>query len=397
MVIENFNHDNKPAVQTQPRFQVAIFKRLFSALLDYFILAPVVFFISMTVLKNGVSLFKQFPQSIEGREIIFHICLLSLLLFAFIQAIFISIFKGTPGQNILKIQVEFADVNYSRFLQIMIRQVGFVVSPIMLGIPWLAVIYHPQGKTFYERLSESTLFGLVPNDFEIIKPIDRRYIGMSLSTAAFFMIFLFTIQWWNDYQLLLNIPIRGHVAELMKQNQCEPIENVEDSNPISELQILIAMNLVNMVSDDCLNYQLDHSLWKSFSSEAPQLHSLAYFGKFVTARSKETEDEYLSLACKQDKDHEGCYLAKNIEAVDKLKNPYNSPLIAIIKYEKNKKELELLEHWDQIKLVKKYILSERILALDLVSKSNQRQPASTKKPSPQLKQLQDIASQLKEL
>ena len=323
---------------SQPRFQVAIFKRLFSALLDYFILAPIMFFISMTILKNGVSLFKQFPQSVEGREIIFHVCVLSMLLFALIQSVFIYFFKGTPGQNILKIQVEFEDVNYSRFLQIMIRQVGFVISPVLLGIPWLAVVYHPNGKTFYERLSESTLFGFVPNDFEIIKPSERRYIGMSLSTAAFFMIFLFTVQWWTDYQSLLNVPIRGHVADLMNQNQCEQIE---DSNPVSKLQILIAMNLVNMVSDECLNYQLDHNLWKNFSAEAAQLHSLSYFGKFVTAQSKEKEDEYLKLACDNDKDDEGCYLAKNIETVDKLKNPYNSPLIAVIKYEKTKKELDI--------------------------------------------------------
>lgn len=394
MVIENFNHSHTSFSNSQPKHPVALFKRLLSALLDYFILAPIVFFISMSLLKNGVSLFKQFPQSIEGKEVVFHVCLLSLVLFAVIQSVFIYIFKGTPGQNILKIRVEFTDVNYSRFLQILVRQMGFVLSPILLGIPWLAVIYHPQGKTFYERLSESQLFSTVPNDFEIIKPAEKRYIGMSLSTAAFFMIFLFLVQWWTNYESLLNVPVSGHVAELMKQNECEQIE---DSNPVSKLQIMIAMNLVNMVSDECLNYQLDHDLWKNFSSEAPQIRALAYFGKFVTAKLKTQEDEYLKLACEDSIDFEGCYLAKNIESADQLKNSYNSPLIALIKYEKNKKDLADLEHWDQIKMVKKYILSERILALESPLKSDQRQPASQKKPSSQMKELQDIARQLKDL
>lgn len=394
MVIENFNQGHSSFPNPQPKYQVAIFKRLFSALLDYFILAPVVFFISMSLLKNGVSLFKQFPSSNEGREVIFHVCLLSMVLFALTQSLFIYFFKGTPGQNILKIQVEFADVNYSRFLQIMVRQVGFVISPVLLGIPWLAVIYHPNGTTFYERLSESHLFGFVPNDVEIIKPAERRYIGLSLSTAAFFMIFLFIMQWWNSYQSLLNVPVTRHEAEVLRQNGCEELE---DSNPVSKLQIMIAMNLVNMVTDECLNYQLDHDLWKSFSSEAPQIHALAYFGKFVTAKTKEQEDEYLKLACEDASDFEGCYLAKNIESVESLKNPYNSPLIAVIKYEKNKTDLDVIEHWDHIRLVKKYILSERILALETPLKSVQRQPASQKKASSQLKELQDIARLLKEL
>lgn len=394
MVIENFNHTDSTFSKFQPKHSVAIFKRLLSALLDYFILAPIVFFISMTFLKNGVSLFKQFPQSAEAKEVVFHVCLLSLVLFALIQTIFIYFFKGTPGQTILKIQVEFSDVNYSRFLQILVRQLGFVISPVLLGLPWLAVIYHPQGKTFYERLSDSQLFSFVPNDFDVIKPAEKRYIGLTLSTAAFFMIFLFVVQWWANYESLLNIPISGHVADLMKQNECVEIE---DSNPVSKLQIMIAMNLVNMVSDDCLNYQLDHNLWKNFSSEAPQIRALSYFGKFVTAKVKTEEEEYLKLACENSTEFEGCYLAKNIESVDSLKNPYNSPLIALIKYEKNKKDLADLEHWDQIKMVKKYILSERILALDLLNKPDQRQPASQRKSPVRLNELQEIARQLKDL
>lgn len=394
MVIENFNQVYSSNSQQQPKYQVAIFKRLFSALLDYFILAPIVFFISMSLLKNGVSLFKQFPSSVEGREVVVHICLLSLMLFAFIQSLFIYFFKGTPGQNILKIQIEFADVNYSSFLQIMVRQLGFVISPVLMGLPWLAVIYHPRGTTFYERLSESQLYSLIPNDFEIIKPSEKKYIGLSLSTAAFFMIFLFLVQWWSSYQSLLNVPVTGHVADLMKQNSCDQIE---DSNPISKLQILIAMNLVNMVSDECLNYQLDHDLWKNFSSKASHIHALAYFGKYVTAKNKDQESEYLKLACQEPGDFEGCYLAKNIESADSMENSFNSPLIAVIKYEKNKKDLDVLENWDQIKLVKKYILSEKVLALEQSLNSNERQPASQKKYKPGLKELQDIAAQLKDL
>ena len=85
MVIENFNQGHSSFPNSQPKYQVTIFKRLFSALLDYFILAPIVFFISMSMMKNGLSLFKQFPSSAEGREVVFHMCLLSLVLFTFIR------------------------------------------------------------------------------------------------------------------------------------------------------------------------------------------------------------------------------------------------------------------------------------------------------------------------
>ena len=163
MVIENFNQHLESSNNVSSfKYRPAIMKRIFSALLDYFILSPIVFFISMTVLRSGLDLFRQFPESNEAKEIILHICILAMTLFAFLQAVFIYVFDGTPGQIILKIRVEFKSTNYSLFLQIFMRQIGFVISPVFLGIPWLAVIYHPEGKAFYEKTSDSQLFSSVP-------------------------------------------------------------------------------------------------------------------------------------------------------------------------------------------------------------------------------------------
>lgn len=383
MVIENFSQHLESAKNDRPfKYRPAIIKRLFSALLDYFILSPVVFFISMSILRGGLDLFRQYPESSEAKEIIFHVCILTMILFALLQSIFIYAFYGTPGQIILKIRVELKATNYSRFLQIFMRQLGFVFTPVLLGIPWLAVIYHPEGKAFYEKTSDSQLFSSVPNDFELIKENDRKYIGVSLSTASFFVLFLFAVQWWLDYQSLLSLPVSKQVASLMQQNDCEPIQT---KNPISKLQILIAMNLVNMISDQCLDYQLDHDLWKNFSARATEVQSLAYFGKFVTADNKDQEDNYLKLACSVSKDGEGCYLAQNIDQPENLKNASKSALIAIIKYEKDKYEtdradLANLEQWDHVRVIKKYILSEKIIVLtSKPSDPQRRQPASADK------------------
>ena len=384
MVIENFNqYLESTKNENSFKFRPSIMKRVFSALLDYFILSPIVFFISMTLLRSGLEMFRQYPESAEAKEIIFHFCLLAMLLFALLQSVFIFAFYGTPGQIILKIRVEFSPTNYSRFLQILMRQIGFVISPLVLGIPWLAIIYHPEGKAYYEKISDSQLMSSVPNDNELIRDNDRKYIGVSLSTASFFVLFLFSAQWWMDYQSLLNLPMSKHVARLMDQNDCEAIPT---KNSISKLQILIAMNLVDMVTDDCLDFQLDHDLWKNFSSKATEVQSLAYFGKFVTADNKDQEDSYLKLACSMDKNSEGCYLAQNIDQAENLKNDKKSALIAVIQYEMNKSELASLEHWDQIRVVQKYILSEKIVALTSRSQGTGpqlRQPASFENKSAQ--------------
>jgi uncharacterized RDD family membrane protein YckC len=404
MVIENFNQNIQfPNNENRFRFRPTVIKRILSALLDYFILAPIVFFVAMTILRSGLDLFRQYPNSGEAKEIVFHVCLLALILFALLQTVFIFVFYGTPGQIILKIRIEFAVTNYSRFLQIFIRQLGFVFSPILLGIPWLAVIYHPEGKTFYEKISDSSLLSSVSNENELIKENDKKYIGISLSTASFFVLFLFFAQWWLDYQSMLDMPVSKHVAALMQQNECEVIPT---NNPISKLQILIAMNLVNMVSDECLDFQLDHDLWKNFSFQADQVQSLAYFGKFVTARNKDQEDNYLKLACSVSADGEGCYLAQNIDQPENLKDSKKSALIAVIKYEMNNADLASLKRWDQVRVFKKYILSEKILNLSTYAENKGpqlRRPASPDKKKALKKkrvvstEITDLIRELKDL
>lgn len=385
------------------KLEATVLQRMFAVVLDYFILSPVISFFCVILFSKGLNLYQQFPNSQESEIILLQIGIGFIFLFTLVQALFISLAGGTPGQIFTKTFIHFENKTAHIFFQSWLRQWGFVGSVLLLGIPFLAVIYHPRRQTIYERMTESGVYTYVTKPFEILNwgASERRYVSVFISTFLFFSIFLSVLSFQHFYQKTLSSNLTFEKIKA-KQHFCSELDSVKQE---SRLSVATALNLVGLLPDRCLDLEADFVLWRNFSNEVGlDLKSQAYFAKYLTATDDDTEAKYLGQACQQDTKSEFCEFAKSFEAGDfldllaKLKSKDSNLLNDTLKYEiasilkqDIKQPLKDLEKYATFKLVNKYLIRER---LDQLQYSSTRSPASMNYKD---ELIQDIQKRIDEL
>lgn len=359
----------------QPLASASVLDRVFSFFLDYLILAPLVSFVNLLIFKNEMLVWRNVGSAqgfgAETLPLFVSICAVFILLFSFIQAIFIWKWQATPGQYFLKIKVEVNSKVGLSFLRILIRQISFWLSIVFLGIPFLAIMGHPDGKTFYDRLTETEIKSLKSNPARFTFETESQYWRSLISTLTIFIFFLVVAAGWNTHS---NIQ-KGSYSFMKKQKAnyfCSELRAVDIGE---RLQTVIALNLVGQIEDVCVDKEADFVLWKSADKAQ---RSLAYYAKSLTEDETENSQEqaYLQQACAGKlRNHFGCQIATAFQT-DTLENFYNklsasnstdSLLTSTFKYELsiilNKTDstaahFQKLKMHDDLKVVKKYLLSE---------------------------------------
>lgn len=378
------NYQKKP----QPLVAASVLERVFSFFLDYLILAPVVSFINLLIFKTEMLAWRNAGSvhtfGAEGLPVFVSICAVFILLFSSIQAIFIWKWHATPGQYFLKIRMVVNSKVGLSFLRILIRQLSFWLSIAFLGIPFLAIMGHPDGKTFYDRLTETEVKSLKKIPARFAFETESLYWRSLISTLTVFIFFLVAAAGWNTYA---NIR-RGSYSFLKKQKAnyfCSELHAVDIGE---RLQTVIALNLVGQIEDGCVDKEADFVLWKT--ADVAQ-RSLAYYAKSLTEDDTENSQEqaYLQQACAGKlRSQFGCQIATAFQT-DTLENFYNklaastaaeTLLTSTLKYELsiilNKSDstaahFKKLKVHDDLKVVKKYLLSEFVN-----QKAATRSPAS---------------------
>src|SRR3989338_542944 len=367
----------------------AILDRALSFFLDYLIFAPVVSFISLLLFYDEIQIWKKTPLGAETVSIFLNLFILFVILFSGLQTVFIYYWKATPGQYYLKLQMQFSKTPGLLLFRIFFRQIGFWISPLFGGIPWLAVLAHPQGQTFYDRMAECRLVTLKTSEKRFGFESEQKYWRSLLATLTLFLGFLFAASFWQNHQQLKN----GGIAfeKLQKEDHfCAEMKSV----PLKErLQMVIALNLVGHIADACVDQEVDFVLWKSTESD---VKSLAYYAKSITAEDDAEEAIYLKQACVGvDERAWGCQVASAFSDSDRLQEFYQTLnsntdenfLRSTLRYELGllldqgefrQAHFEKLKSFDDQKIVKKYLISE--LMLKNSERQNQnRQPASAEK------------------
>ncbi len=373
-------HDGSAEInlrKSQSLAPATVLERVFSFFLDYLILAPAVSFINLLIFKNEMIAWRNVGSSAafgaESAPLFFSICAFFIILFSAMQAIFIWKWQATPGQYFLKIKVEFNPQIGLSFLRILIRQLSFWLSIALLGIPFLAVMGHPDGKTFYDRLTETQIKSLKKNPVRFTFETEGQYWRSLISTLSVFVFILVAATSWNTHT-----NIRNKTYSFMKKQKanyfCSELRTVDMRD---RLQTVIALNLVGQIEDICVDKEADFVLWKS-ADEAQR--SLAYYAKSLT--ENETDDaqerEYIKQACAGKlKSQLGCQIA-NAFQTDTLENFYtklstsedaDNLLLSTLKYELSNmldktemttEHLNQLKAYDELKVVKKYLLSELV-------------------------------------
>lgn len=289
-------------------------QRILSAVIDYFIFSPIVLFILTTIFSDALVLIKNFPQSLEVQTVMVMMAGGYVLLFSFLQAVFIARYGSTPGQTFSKTFVEFENDQFPVFFQAWLRQLGFVISFLLLGLPFISIFYHPQNKTFYDRLTESrvkTKVNLAQNHF-LWSMTEKKYLSTAVATFFVFSLALFGALGVVSYQKTVQSALTYRDLE-KKQIFCEELEGVAQDQ---KLIVGIGLNLIGKLSNQCLEKEADFVLWKQSGMRLQNFNynqSMAYFSKFIATESEMKEEKYLDLACQVDPQSRGCLLAKDFK------------------------------------------------------------------------------------
>lgn len=317
MVYINLSEDVHLETATETH-RASAFSRFFSALLDYFILAPVITFVMVIFFRDSVKLITHISDS-SSQAILFQLAFFAAMLFTGVQTAFIYLYGATPGQNFLKLYITFEQKPSNLFFQIWFRQLGFAFSVLCLGLPFLAVVYHKKHRTFYDRLAECDVVSTIPEARGLatftVHDTDKKYLSATVSAVMCFISFIFIFTALQSHDVLLEkSQITAKASSHLKK--CFVIE---DQNQQQRLKTVLALNILNLTSDDCALSEADEVLnrVKVSQKEGPpkaENVSMAYFVKFYvgqkTAERSLNQAEYFKYACNRDVKADLCAAVK---------------------------------------------------------------------------------------
>ena len=402
MVYPDINSENS---SRNPQYQVQILHRALSVVIDYLIFVPVVSFLLFILFKDGLYIYKSFPNSSEAKNFFVMFIVAFVFSISFLQALFIKFNSATPGQHFMKIKVDFENKSEFIFFRAWSRQLGFVISFFFCGLPFLRILTDIKRQSFYEKMTSSQLVSHVQMPQKSIWAIEseRKYWSSSLTALYVCLIVLSGLVFMNRYNYLITSPL----SYAKFKNNSDQCNDFLDKSSNQRLKSLIAMNLVGTIDDECLNEEADFILWRNMTEDK----SLAYFAKYITSEYKDYEKEYLVQACAENKKSEGCFWSQifqkpNLEDIE-LPDRHEQSLLGLIvlyKFTDNKEEnFEKIKKYSDEPSVRKFIVKETIVSLhnkiekykletQLVKKieNQSRSPANIETAEPvQFKELND--------
>ncbi|MFZ3231562.1 MAG: RDD family protein [Pseudobdellovibrio sp.] len=375
----------------QSFYKASVIDRCFSFLIDYLILSPVISFVLLVLFQTEIVMWKSGGSAslsrYENLPILILLGFSYIVLFSLIQSFFIYFFQATPGQHFLKLQTQVDKSSGLVFFRIMLRQVSFWFSCFFLGLPWLAILAHPQQKTFYDRLSEAAVVSLKANQYYYSFEVETKYWRSLLATLVLFVSFLLSASIWLQHGKIKNSAYTFN--QLNKERHfCSELKSVELSE---RLQTAIALNLVGQLSDACVDKEADFALWTMHNDE---LKSLAYYAKSLTSDDIRQEQKYLQQACDfKGASFFGCTVAnafrtndlatfyKTLRKTEKKRNFLSSVLQyelgnVLNQTEHYQENFKGMKKFDSLVVVKKYLISEVLGRSQIKSEFKQtRRPA----------------------
>ncbi len=350
--------------------RASVLDRLFSFLLDYLVLSPLISFLILIFFQKEISIWKANAFSPELKPVFLLLGIVYVCFFSISQSLFIYFWQATPGQYFLKLRIlDQQPENGLYFFRTLFRQFGFWFSFLLFGFPWIGILAHQEQKTYYDRLSDMRVVSLkVKPDFFSFEFEINYWQALMATFFVFFLVILVALGWQHHK----SINAASYTFNQMKNDHffCDELKSIQLSE---RLQTAIALNLVGQVVDDCVDKEADFVLWKSDDQE---LKSLAYYAKSLTENDKKLEDQYSQSACQiKNKKFLGCQLASAIldhEVLDIYKSLKQTAgaenlLSAVLRYEfglslelnaDQTANFQRLKDFDTHVLVKKYLLTE---------------------------------------
>lgn len=314
-----FSSDHKKNNPTQ--YFASVFDRFLSAVLDYFIFSPIVAFAILIFFKDSVLILKSNSSWLEAQGLFLQVGFFSLLLFSFFLTLSIFITGSTPGQKFLKLFIYFEHKSSSLFFQIWYRQIGFCLSVLFLGLPFVAIIYHDKHRAWYDRLSESdvmtfkyALVGQTEPGLFAISRVEKRYFSISISVIIGFVFSALMLSVIQANQVTVE-KVQFALTDTTKKTSVinKKCELNNDQDQIDRIKTAIALNILNLTPDECVLSAADEffsQMTEKLIYDEKQIlkktQSLAYFAKYYVSQKSKKNLDYLNKACAVDVTTELC-------------------------------------------------------------------------------------------
>lgn len=377
MVYRDISQDVELNEIGHPASSADLLDRFFSFLIDYFVISPFVMFFLYITLQNGFYFLKMNPLAPENALFQMLAAVCYVLLFALVQTCFVGLWKATPGQYFLKLRFETDQSMATLQFRVFFRQILVWVSFLFLGLPFLSMLTNKKRRTFYDQMADvSVVTSKKDQAPKFSFEIEHKYWQALLVTLSLFLGSLFVALLMSQYSGIVN-----RVASFKEfQNRsffCTQLNQVDQSE---RLETAIALNLVDQLSDECLDREADFVLWRQKEKDM----NLAYWAKSLTAREAEKEKQYQQKVCqspstadKRDIASQACDLSqaftqnKFAELIPNLRE--DSLLGLVLKYEliqivdsqtgqahDTTALLGEIEKYRDIKPVRKYLITEML-------------------------------------
>lgn len=283
--------------------KASIENRFLAAFFDFLFFTPLVSFILSIVFSESYKIMQSPFVGAQASEIRLDLFLFGLIYFALLQSLCLFFMGTTPGQFFFGIELKFSNSKENYFLRILLRQLGYVVSALCLGLPLMAVYIDEEESVFYDRIVRCRVQSRRPPFFNEKKinfsELDKKQLssGYSILTVGLFSIFLiaFALQ-HKDRIYTLKEKLAKSDSSINKKNCISGLKMSESE----QLKSALILNISNKIEDDCVLSQAD-ILLNSPSAIDSKEDSLAYLAKWYVYQKKskfsQLRDEYHDKAC----------------------------------------------------------------------------------------------------
>ncbi len=384
MVIEDLSYSSQANNKHPLNRLASIQDRFLAFIFDFLFLSPMIVLINFPLLKKiklGLMLGETDDVIGSYLALVAMISVLSIILY---QVASFYFYGASFGQKIFQIYLVSTNpqnkskINLSQAIQ---YSIGFILSFLFLGIPFLSVITHRQGQTFYQRISEINVLSFKEIQTNPVSEFEIRFVKQWINMIIIFIIALLaTFVGHNSFQ---NI-------KLSHNSKHKPNEICENKiwNQLNHEQRLIkyfTIYLTEQKSDTitCLEHLIEEHAWSGIKIKD---QSILYIVKYFISKNEETQQLYINELCR-DLRSESCQIIQSIEK-DQLHTKYLSTqhlwvkILLIDELLKNSKYIQafdFIKNDEEIVGYEKYysqVLAKIYYSFKQKQKQNSRSPAS---------------------
>lgn len=308
MVIEDLSSSQSNDFTNGQNQSAPIQDRFLSFILDFLILSPLIMFINYPMFKK-MKLGLMLGEADEVIRAYFLIALIvTIIAIVFYQVASIYFYGATLGQRVFQIYLDSNDSLKNSKIQLwqaIQYSVGFILSFVLLGIPFLSVFTHRKGQTFYQRLSEIQVLSLKVSQINPISEFEVRFIKQWANIASIFVFFILT-----SYVLQISLQ-KMKLSQNAKFKVNEVCEN-SDWNQLDHehrLKNYFSKYLAEQQINSCIEHLVEEHVWGGIVS---QDSSFIYIVKYFISKNTETQQLYLNELCRE-RDSDACQLIQAYE------------------------------------------------------------------------------------